>query len=153
MEKPRLITHKIAAGLGAIYLALTAGTAWADWRFEGGEGTYYAFITDGGFVEGSYKNSLMFFCPDDGRICELYVTIDGETPQRNVVVTLAFQDGQTFQRLAEEVNGGRPQIDWEGEILRSLIAQDSVTVSIGDGPGHRFSLAGSTAAIQRAMRR
>lgn len=95
----------------------------------------------------------MFFCPDDGRLCEFYVTIDGETPQPNVVVTLAFPDGQTFQRLAEEVNGGRPQIDWEGEILRSLMAQDSVTVSIADGPGQRFSLAGSAAAIQRAMAR
>lgn len=132
-------------------VVLAAGPALADWRYDGGEGSYYAYTTDGGFVEGSYRNGLMFFCPDNGRPCELRVTINGQVPEPRVVVSFAFPDGNTIQRVAEEVDGGPTQIGWEGGLIENLESQGSVTVSVGDRQGHTFSLGGSSNAIRQAM--
>lgn len=135
----------------AAVFAAVASPARAEWSYGGGEGSSYAFTTDGGFVDGSYSNGMMFYCPDDGNPCELRVTVNGETPQPRAIVTFAFSNGQAVQRLAEEINGGMPQISWEGEVLEGLLSQDSVAVSIGNDAGYAFSLSGSSSAIRRAM--
>lgn len=141
------ITFSVAVGI-----ALLTSPAFAEWQFSGGEGSSYAFTTDGGFVDGSYKNGLMFFCPDDGNSCELYVTINGQIPQPPVAVTFAFSDGQTVQRLAEPVGGQeRSVIGWQDGLLEKLLSESSVTVSIENGPSHTFSLSGSTTSIRQAM--
>jgi hypothetical protein len=144
---------KKAGLLAATLAALQASPAFAGWLFEGGEGFSYAYATDGGFVDGSYQNGLMFFCPDDGNPCEFRVTVNGAMPQPMVVVSFVFSDGKTVQRRAEEINGGVPQIGWQDGLMEELLSQDSVTVSIADGTSHTFSLTGSSKAINRAMNR
>lgn len=137
--------------LAAASAAFLANPARAEWRFDGGEGSYYAYTTDGGFVEGSYKNGLIFFCPDDGNQCDFYVTINGETPQPRAVVTFAFTSGKIIQRMAEEIVEGAPVIGWQDGLLDELLSQDSVSVSIRDGARHQFSLRGFKQAIGQAM--
>lgn len=135
-----------------LFAFVAASPVMADWRYDGGEGSYYAYITDGGFVDGTYQNGLMFRCPDDGNPCTFYVTVNGELPQPPVVVTFNFSNGQIIQRLTEPDGGAeKAVIGWEGEVLANLMSQDSVTVSIGQRPSYTFSLSGSAGAIQRAM--
>ncbi|MEL6529590.1 MAG: hypothetical protein AAFQ27_06480 [Pseudomonadota bacterium] len=126
------------------------------WQSGGGEGSHYAYVTDGGFVESSYQNGIMLFCPDDGRkgrSCELRVKVDGELPRARTAVTFEFSDGLQITRLAESVSGGKPQIgwEWEGQLITALRSQSSVVVSIADGPKHTFTLRGSSGAIRKAM--
>lgn len=151
MNTLRLPSFKPAVLLAAVSVSLSASPAWADWRFEGGEGSSYAFETDGGFVEGSYKNGMIFSCTGDNSPCKLRVVINGKKPQPNAVVTFVFSDGITVKRLAEEVAGDEPQIGWEGDIMDGLKSAGSVKVNIGDSPGHSFALTGSSDAIRRAM--
>lgn len=132
--------------------SLLAGTASAEWNYVHGEGTYYAYVSDGGFVEGSYSNGMMLFCPDDGRkICEFRVLIEGQTPEPPVVVSFDFPSGRTITRLAEAPGGIEPVVGWEEELQRALMSESQVTVSIDNGPSHTFSLQGSASAIRQAM--
>ena len=142
----------VACSVLSVSITLFAEAAWAEWQFVGGEGSYYAFISDGGFVEGSYRNGMTLFCPDDGRnICDFRVLIDGQTPQPPVVVSFEFPSGKVVTRLAEAPGGIRPVVGWEEELQSSLMSESQVTVSIDDGPSHTFTLDGSASAIRQAM--
>lgn len=152
MKRPSWLLPKSTRFAAVLFVATVASAASANWRFDGGEGSYYAYVTDGGFVDGTYQNGLMFFCPDDGNPCLFYVTINGQLPQPPVVVSFSFSNGQTVQRLAEPDGGSdKAVIGWEGDVLANLLSQDTVAVSIGSGPSHTFSLSGSSSAIERAM--
>jgi hypothetical protein len=142
---------KSAGLLAATFAVLAASPAFAEWRFDGGEGSYYAYTTDGGFVDTSYQNGLRFFCPEGTTPCSFFVKVKGATPDHRVVVSFVFSDGKIVQTLAEQIDNGEPEINWQDGLLEELLLQDSVTVSIKDGPSHTFSLIGSTKAIRRAM--
>jgi hypothetical protein len=145
-------SRALACSTLSVLMASFAGAASAEWQFVGGEGSYYAFISDGGFVEGSYRNGMMLFCPDDGRdICEFRLLIDRQTPQPPDVVSFEFPSGKVITRLAEAPGGIRPVVGWEEELRSALMSESQVTVSIDNGPNHTFTLDGSASAIRQAM--
>jgi hypothetical protein len=156
MEELKVIKAKFSRAVAcsslSVLMASFAGAASAEWQFVGGEGSYYAFISDGGFVEGSYRNGMMLFCPDDGRnICDFRVWIDGQTPQPPVAVSFDFPSGRVITRLAEAPDGVSPVVGWEEDLQQALMSESQVTVSIDKGPSHTFTLDGSASAIGQAM--
>lgn len=136
----------------------------ANWNYEASEGGYYAWSTDGGFVENSFKNGLFLQCPDispadlnpgDNRhrsiLCEFRVTLDGQIPRPPAIVTFAFDDGTVIQAITERIQGRRPQIALEGELLDAMLAKKSVVVSANGLEAYEFSLSGSSSALRQAM--
>lgn len=141
-------------GLSAVLFSF-ATSAQAQWQYEPpSEGNAYAWTSDGGFVDDSYQNGMMFICPPpeaEGLFCRLIVTINGQRPRPPAAVTFEFPDGEKLQRITERVGGGTPQVGWDPRLIEKLRSQSNVTVSFGDHPGHTFSLGGSSQAIGRAM--
>ena len=130
----------------SLALLSSATAAHAEWQYTGGEGTYYAYTTDGGFIDGTYQNGLMLFCPSDGNFCQFSVVINGETPQPPAIVSFAFDNGQLVERITESVAGGDPEVGFEGELQEALMSNNSVTGQ------YTFSLKGSSAAIAEAVK-
>ena len=133
-------------------LAFTASAANAAWQYSDGEGSYYAYTTDGGFVRGSYESGIVVHC-DDLNYCSLRVWIEGELPQLPVAVTFEFSSGRTISRLAEAPGGIDPVIGFDSDLRKALMTEDSVKVSVPNVGSYTFSLTGSSAAIKSAMER
>ncbi|MEM7701859.1 MAG: hypothetical protein AAF251_07970 [Pseudomonadota bacterium] len=148
----------IRFGLGCVVLAISS-PALAQWQYMDAEGAYYAWVTDGGFVEGSFENGLNLFCPDvsgpEGQhrrvLCEFSVTIAGAKPTPPAAVSFTFSDGLVVKRRVEAVQGGPSQIALEGELLDRMLSDSGVTVAVASGESFTFSLEGSSHAIRKAM--
>lgn len=149
--------------LGAALICLSS-PAYAEWQHEANEGGNYAWITDGGFVEGSYQNGMSLFCPDaepadfdpsDRRhrsvLCEFRVTLGGEMPRPPAIVSFRFDNDAVVERVSERVRGGKPQIWLGGELIELMLSRKSVTISDKNGARHTFSLTGSAKALRNTM--
>lgn len=139
--------------VAALLLALAASPAHANWLYNGGEGSYYAYITDGGFVDDSFENGLMVRCSDDSEYCTLRVWIEDKLPRPPAAVTFTFASGKTITRIAEAPGGIDPIVDFDKEMYDALRSEESVTVSVPRVGSYTFSLKGSSRALSQATDR
>lgn len=132
---------------------------------EGSAATYVYTAPEGSFISNS-PNSLWIIyglnaprpdgtCTFDS--CGIGVSIDGRTHHGQAWVSFRFSDGSEEKidhPEFEYVVSDRARVNWP--VVRGLIAKmkqnSSVIVTYADGSSHRFSLSGSSEAIERGAR-